>query len=211
MSTRSTFTVSLIKNAHVPGIADVRAKFDGIAYTTEQHEHSATVKLGGPLDDQMDAFMWLKRHADIQVQDEVSLDNGDGTTTEYMIVGLKNYHVAVARGHSEYLTGLANERNRKVADASKPLDRKQVAENARYVVERQSERDLWDEVIKDGNVGRAFSLALRLMCDARTDQSWQHEHERFADKAYAEGLRRFMVAARVYLTDEEAVDALLSI
>ncbi len=162
------------------------------------------------LEAQSEAFDWIATHPDIRVIDQVYAPGSDGVT-EYVVVQLRDYRTASARRNAEELRVKAGKRR---AEAVKELaglmpTAMHVDFYMGKIVQWETERDAWQRIADRPQEFRAvFSSAVvdlvnGLGASASSLEDALRVHQ-------LTGLRSFVRRARVFMTDQDAVDALLS-
>lgn len=213
MNRNVSLVLTIIRDAKLPGVRDLRASFPHVqhreAWGTEGNVGLVRLDVVHR-EAQNEAFDWIARHPDIRVLDQVYAPGSDGIT-EYVVVEIRDARAANARRNAQELTlkiGKRRTEARKDMDASMP-----VAMHVDFymgkLVQWEAERDAWQRIadkptefrIVFGSAVADLINGLGTSADALEDA---------LRKRQLEGLRNFVRRARVYMDDQDAVDALLS-
>lgn len=216
MNRSVSLALTIIRDAKLPAVLDVRASFPGVdyRYTWGPAENVGLVKLNvKDLEAHAEAFQWISQHPDIRVVDALTEDPGpeDNGTTEYLVVALRDLRAATARRNALELRDKAAVRR---SEAHKDLlGSMPAAMHVDYymgkIIQWETERDAWQKIADRPQEFRAvFSSAVVDLINGLGSSA--NELEDALRSRQLEGLRTFVRRARVYMDAEDAVDALLS-
>lgn len=213
MNRKTSLVLTIIRDAKLPAVQDLRASFPGVdyRYTWGPAETLGFVKLATEdADANGEAFVWISEHPDITVVDTVKLER-DGRAEEYLVVRLHDWRAANARRNATELTAkIAKRRNEARADMGGLMPSAiHVDFYMGKLVQWEAERDAWKRIADQPSEFRSvFSAAVAdLIQGLGTSADALEDALRTRQLT---GLRNFVRRARVYMDDQDAVDAILS-
>lgn len=208
-----SLVLTIIRDAKLPGVRDISDSFPNVEY---RHAWGPEDKVGlvrlyvVNLDEQREAFDWIAQHPDIKVVDQVYVPGSDGVT-EYVVVQVRDARAARARRNAEELR--MKSAKRRLEARNDLMGNMSAAMNVEFhlgkVVQWEAEQECWKRIAdRPGDFRAVFTSAVVDLI-----QGIGHSADAVEDalrECKLEGLRSFVRRARVYMDDQDAVDALLS-
>lgn len=213
MNRNVSLVLTIIRDAKLPGVRDLRANFPDVEYryTWGPEGKVGLVRLNLENEDaHTEAFDWIGLHPDIRVIDQVYAPGSDGVT-EYLVVQVRDARGARARMNAAELRAKIGERR---TEARKDMDTTMsTAMNVDYhlgkLVQWEAELEAWQRIAdKPSEFRVVFSSAVVDLINGLGHSADTLEDALRTRKL--NGLRTFVRRARVYMDDQDAVDALLS-
>lgn len=213
MNRNVSLVLTIIRDAKLPGVRDLRANFPDVEYryTWGPEGKVGLVRLNLENQDaHTEAFDWIVQHSDIRVVDQVYAPGSDGVT-EYLVVQVRDARAAHARMNAAELRAKIGERR---TEARKDMDTTMsTAMNVDYhlgkLVQWEAELEAWQRIADKPSEFRAvFGSAVVDLINGLGHSADTLEDALRTRKL--NGLRTFVRRARVYMDDQDAVDALLS-
>jgi hypothetical protein len=211
-----SLALTIIRDAQLPAVLNLLDRVDGLDYrfTWGPAEHLGYVQLDiQDLDANGEAFEWIAAHPDLKIMDTICEDPGpsDNGRTEYLVVRLRDWRVANARRNAEELRIKIAKRRKEARDDM--FTTMPTAMNVDFhlgkVVQWEAEQEAWQRIADKPSEFRAvFTSAVVDLI-----QGLGHSADALEDALRSrklEGLRTFVRRARVFMDDQDAVDALLS-
>lgn len=213
MNRNVSLALTIIRDAKLPGVRDLRASFPNVEYryTWGPEDSVGLVRLDvAHLSMQTEAFDWIARHPDIRVIDQVYMPGSDGIT-EYLVVQVRDARAANARRNAVELRAKIGKRrteSRKDMETTMPT-----AMNVDFhlgrIIQWEAELECWERIANHPSdfrqvLGSAVSDLINGLgnsADALEDALRQRR---------LTGLRSFVRRARVHMDAEDALDALMS-
>lgn len=211
MNRHASLALTIIRDAKLPAVHNLTDHLDGVEYrfTWGPSETLGYVQLDTEDPDANgEAFEWIAAHPDLKIMDTVRAEDG---RAEHLVVRLRDWRTANARRNAAELTAKIGKRR---AEARKDMDT--TMPSAMHVdfymgklVQWEAERDAWKRIADRPSEFRiVFGSAVVDLINGLG-----HSADALEDALRTRqltGLRTFVRRARVYMDDQDAVDALLS-
>lgn len=211
-----SLVLTIIRDAKLPAVRQLADELPGVDY---RHTWGPTDSVGlvrldvTDLDSNAEAFEWIAQHPDIKILDKLCEDPGpeDNGTTEVLVVQVRDGRAARARRNAEELR--MKSAKRRLEARNDLMGNMSAAMNMEFhlgkVVQWEAEHECWKRIADRPEEFRAvFTSAVVDLI-----QGIGHSADAVEDALRArklEGLRSFVRRARVYMDDQDAVDALMS-
>lgn len=211
MNRHASLALTIIRDAKLPAVHNLTDHLDGVEYrfTWGPSDTLGYVQLDTEdADANGEAFEWIAAHPDLKIMDTVRAEDG---RAEHLVIRLRDWRAANARRNAEELRVKIAKRRKEARDDL--FTTMPVAMNVDFhlgkVAQWEAEHDAWKRIADKPTEFRAvFSSAVIDLINGLGHSADPLEDALRSRKL--DGLRSFVRRARVYMDDQDAVDALLS-
>jgi hypothetical protein len=211
MNRHASLALTIVRDAKLPAVHDLTDHLEGVEYrfTWGPADTLGYVRLDTEdADANGEAFEWIAAHPDLKIVDTIAAEDG---RAEHLVIRLRDWRAANARRNAEELRVKIAKRRKEARDDM--FTAMPTAMNVDFhlgkVVQWEAEHDAWKCIAdKPSEFRVVFGSAVIDLINGLGHSADALEDALRSRKL--DGLRSFVRRARVYMDDQDAVDALLS-